>query len=61
MMTQMYLESVLRITGQRVPFFLKPVIHPVLKAAVNGSAKPRLEALFKTAESDLAETGWFAS
>lgn len=60
MMTMMMMDSVLRIIAERSPFLLKPIIHPVMKAAANNLAKGRLEALFDVAEKDLAATGWFA-
>lgn len=60
MMTMMMMDSVFRLIVERSPFFLKPIIKPVMKKAASSLAKVRLDALFETAEKDLAETGWFA-
>lgn len=59
MMPIMLMDSIFRIMLERLPFFLKPVIAPVLKAATNGFAKPRMQALLAVAEQDLANADWF--
>ena len=59
MMPIMLMDSIFRIILERLPFFLKPIISPVLKAATNGFSKPRMNALLDAAEKDLASADWF--
>ncbi len=48
-----------RIIPERVPFFLKPIIRPILNLAQDGFSKPRMNALLKQAEADLGTAPWF--
>lgn len=59
MMPIMLMDSVFTIIKQRLPFYLKPVVSPVLNMALKGFAKPRMAALLAVAEKDLSEADWF--
>ncbi len=59
MMPLLLVTMLFRIIPERVPFFIKPLISPVLKLAQKGFTNPRMSALFKRAELDLAEKPWF--
>ncbi|MEM9617916.1 MAG: glutathione S-transferase family protein [Pseudomonadota bacterium] len=59
MMPIMLMDSIFRIIIERLPFFLKPIVSPILKAAANGFAKPRMNALLDVAEKDLSSADWF--
>ena len=59
MMPVMLLQTVLRITVSRVPFFLRPLAKMITGALVNGFIMPRLTALLKQAEADLATQPFF--
>jgi len=48
-----------RIIPERVPFFIKPLIRPILNKAMLAFAKPRIDALLKKAEKDLEQAPWF--
>jgi len=56
LMPVLLISMLFRIIPERVPFFIKPVIRPVLNLAKNSFTKPRL---VKQAEKDLGERTWF--
>jgi len=59
LMPVLLISMMFRIIPERVPFFLKPIIKPVLNMANNGFSKPRLNAIIKKAEADLGDADWF--
>lgn len=59
LMPALLMSMMFRIIPERVPFFLKPIIKPVLNMANTGFTKPRLTALLKQAEADLETADWF--
>jgi len=59
LMPVLLMSMMFRIIPERVPFFLKPIIKPVLAMANTGFTKPRLTALLKQAETDLRLADWF--
>lgn len=59
MMPLLLMDVIFRIISERVPFFLKPIIKPVLNLALAGFVKPRMTAFLRQAEIDLAEMPWF--
>ena len=59
-MPLMLMNSVFKILSMRVPFFLKIIISPVLKAASKGIIQPRMEKLLEQAEITLTQNKFFA-
>lgn len=59
LMPLMLLDTLFRIMRERSPFFMKPVIAPMLKLVQSQFVKPRMDALLKVAEADLASAPWF--
>lgn len=59
LMPLLLISVVLRMIPERAPFFLKPVLRPILNMALESFAKPRINALLKKAEADLGKTPWF--
>lgn len=59
LMPLLLISVILRMIPKRAPFFLKPLLRPVLNIALDSFAKPRMSALLKQAEADLGETPWF--
>ena len=55
LMPVMLLGTVLRITVSRVPFFLRPLAKLITGALTSGFIEPRMAALLRQAEADLAE------
>jgi len=60
MMPLLLLDVLFRIIPERAPFFISPIIRPVLNMALAGFAKPRMKALLQQAEKDLQQAPWFA-
>lgn len=58
-MPAMLIDVIFRIVQGRVPFFLKPVARTISNQTINGFIRPRMNALLKQAEIDLADTPWF--
>ena len=59
MMPVMLMQTVLRMTVRRVPFFVRPLAKMITGALTVGFIQPRLTALLKQAESDLASQPFF--
>ena len=59
LMPVLLISMLFRIIPERVPFFIKPVIRPILNLAKTSFAKPRLDTLLKQAEKDLGERACF--
>lgn len=59
MMPIMLIDSLFRLISARVPFLLTGLIKTVLNKAMDGFAKPRMEALLALAETDLGTADWF--
>ena len=59
LMPVMLMDTVLRITVSRVPFFLRPLAKMITGALTTGFIRPRLTALLKKAEADLAAQPFF--
>ena len=59
LMPLLLISVILRMIPERAPFFLKPVLRPVLNMARDSFAKPRVTALLEKAEADLTKTPWF--
>lgn len=53
------LDTVFQIISERSPFFIKPIIRPILNLTLASFAKPRMTALLQKAEADLKEAPWF--
>ena len=51
-------DTIFRIMARRVPFFIRPVLAAVFGKARSGFTNPRIDALLRKAESDLAHTPW---
>lgn len=59
LMPLMLIETLFRIMRTRVPFFLRPFVALITKAAQAGFIRPRLKALLDQAETDLSTAPWF--
>lgn len=59
LMPVLLISMMFRIIPERVPFFLKPIIKPVLDVANKGFSQPRIRALINKAEADLGGANWF--
>ena len=59
LMPVMLMDTVLRITVSRVPFFLRPLAKMITGALTQGFIRPRLAALLDKAEADLATQPYF--
>lgn len=59
MMPLLLMESVFLIIQKRVPFLLRPILRGVFAKARAGLSKPRMDALLRKAEADLADAPWF--
>ncbi len=59
LMPVLLISMMFRIIPEKVPFFLKPIIKPVLNMANKGFSLPRLMALIEKAEADLGNAEWF--
>ena len=59
MMPILLMQTVLRMTTERVPFFLRPLAKMITGALTKGFIEPRLFALLKQAEADLAKQPYF--
>ena len=55
MMPLLLMDSVFLIIRKRVPFFFKSILRGVFGKARAGLSKPRMDALLRKAEADLAE------
>lgn len=60
LMPVMLMDTVLRITVSRVPFFLRPLAKMITGALTTGFIRPRLGALLRQADADLADKPFFA-
>lgn len=59
LMPVLLMDTVLRITIGRVPFFLRPLARMISGALGAGFIQPRVTAILKQAEADLAEQPFF--
>ena len=59
MMPILLMQTVLRMTTERVPFFLRPLAKMITGGLTKGFIEPRLFALLKQGEADLAEQPYF--
>ena len=59
LMPLLLISVVLRLIPERAPFFLKPILRPILNMALDSFAKPRIDTLLEKAEIDLGKTPWF--
>ena len=59
LMPLMLMDTVLRLSGGRAPFFLRPFIKMIHGALQAGFLGPRMTALIDKAEADLAEKPFF--
>ncbi len=59
LMPVMLIDTVLRITAGRVPFFLRPVVKMIAKNLSAGFVQPRRDAVLKKGEADLATQPYF--
>lgn len=55
LMPVMLMNTVLRITVSRVPFFVRPLAKLITGALTTGFIEPRMTALLRQADADLAE------
>lgn len=60
MMPLLLFHTVFGVLKSRVPFFIKPVIVPVLGQAEKSFLAPRMKAILTEAETQLAKTPWLA-
>lgn len=60
MMPLLLMQTVFGMLQKRSPIFLRPILKAVFAKAGEVLIKPRFGRLLDKAESDLAETGWFA-
>lgn len=60
MMPLLLFHTVFNVLKTRVPFFIKPIIVPVLGQAEKSFLKPRMKAILDMAEKDLEDRLWFA-
>lgn len=60
MMPLLLFHTVFNTLKTRVPFFIKPIIVPVLGQAEKAFLKPRMKAILDKAEADLSDRPWFA-
>jgi len=59
-MTPLLLVStIFNVISERSPFFIKPIIRPILNLALANFATPRMNKLLQKAETDLAQAPWF--
>jgi len=59
LMPVLLIGMLFRIIPERVPFFIKTLIQPILNKAFESFAKPRIDALIVKAETDLGDAKWF--
>tara|TARA_B110000971_G_scaffold210821_2_gene238436 strand:- start:1069 stop:1755 length:687 start_codon:yes stop_codon:yes gene_type:complete len=59
MMPILLMQTVLRMTTERVPFFLRPMAKMITGALTKGFIQPRLFALLDQAEADLSKKKYF--
>ena len=59
MMPILLMQTVLRMTTERVPFFLRPLAKMITGGLTKGFIEPRLFALLNQGEADLAEQPYF--
>lgn len=59
LMPMMLMNAVMRISLQRSPFFVKPILKSVNGKIVSGMIKPRVNKLLQMAEEDLSKKEWF--
>lgn len=59
MMPVQLMVTVLAISRQRAPFFVRPFVRGIEAALMQGFVLPRLNALLDKAEADLAEASFF--
>lgn len=60
MMPLLLFHTVFGVLKSRVPFFIKPIIVPVLGQAEKSFLAPRMAAILAEAEAQLAKTPWLA-
>ena len=53
------MSTVFSIISKRSPFFIKPIIRPILNLALENFATPRMASLLQKAEDDLSQAPWF--
>ncbi len=59
LMPMMLMNAVMRISLQRSPVFIKPILKSVNGKIVSGMIKPRVDKLLQLAEEALQEAPWF--
>ena len=59
LMPMMLMNAVMRISQQRSPFFVKPILKSVNQKIVSGMIRPRVDKLLDMAEDTLQASEWF--
>lgn len=59
LMPVMLIDTLLSMIVKRSPFFISALLKPIFNLTKANFSKPRLKALLKKAESDLADQPWF--
>lgn len=53
------MNMIFGVISKRAPFFVKPIIRPILSLALDSFATPRMKKILQKAEADLEQAPWF--